>query len=66
MGPPSPAHSKDISKTRAAIAKELWARYSPQAITPEAKKALRKMISRVLKAYTPTSAGSSLTEGLLP
>lgn len=66
MGPPSPAHAKDITKARAAIAKELWERYSARAITPESKKALRKLIARVIREYTPTAAGSSLTAGLLP
>ena len=66
MGPPAPAHKNDLEKARKAIAKELWDRYSPRAITPASKKALRKMIARVIAAYTPAAAGSSLTAGLLP
>jgi hypothetical protein len=66
MGPPSPAQTKQLDATRKKIAKELWERYSPRAITPEAKKALRSMIARLVRSYTPTAPGSSLTEGLLP
>ena len=65
MGPPTPATQKVINATRAKIAKELWDRYSPRAITPASKKALRAMIARVIKAYNP-STGGGLTEGLLP
>lgn len=66
MGPPSPRDQKLLNQARTKIAKELWERYSPRAITPEAKKALRKMIARIIKAYSPSSGGGGLTEGLLP
>ena len=63
MGPIQP---KKLAAVRAKAAKALWERYSGRAITPEAKRALRKMIARVIREYQPTSAGSGLTEGLLP
>lgn len=63
VGPPAP---KKLAAARAKAAKALWERYSGRAITPESKKALRKMIARIIREYQPTSTGSGLTEGLLP
>lgn len=61
-----PIVPKKLAAARAKAAKALWERYSARAVTPESKKALRKMIARVIREYQPTSTGSGLTEGLLP
>jgi hypothetical protein len=61
MGPPVPAKLK---AARAKAIKLLWERYSGAATTPESKKALRKMLTRIVRDYAPTSGGSGLTDGL--
>lgn len=63
MGPPVP---KKLAAARQKAAKALWERYSGRAITPESKRALRKMIARVIREYQPAAEGSGLTAGLLP
>ncbi len=63
MGPPTMKQRKELASVRAKIIKELWQRYAPLAITPQAKQALRKMLNRILQGYKPGGSGS-LTEGL--
>jgi hypothetical protein len=63
-GPFTPAQRAQLKRVTSAVTKELWARYSARAITPESKKALRSMIARLIKQYTPTSSGGGLLEGL--
>lgn len=64
--PPSAHRTKEVDRLRKSVARALWVQYQDTAVTPQAKKALRRMIARVVKGYSPASSGSSLTEGLLP
>lgn len=59
---PNPA-PKEVARLQKSMARALWVRYAPLAATPEAKRALRSMIARLVKAYKP-SAGGGLLEGL--
>jgi hypothetical protein len=55
---------KEKARLQKSMARALWVQYAPLAATPAAKAALRRMIDRLVKGYTP-GAGSALTEGLL-
>ena len=55
-----PGNTKEIARLKKSVARALWVRYAERATTPQAKKALRRMIDRVVRTYDPAKAGSSL------
>jgi hypothetical protein len=60
----SPRYKTEKARLQKSVSRALWVRYSPQATTPAAKKALRQLIARLVRTYDPKAAGSGLLAGL--